>query len=210
MRRFGILFFGFVLSISAAEPRLENLLKSVENRYNHAQSLKLNFTETWTAARTPDRTETGVLTLRKPGRMRWDYSNPVGKVFVSDGKRTSFYDPEANQVEVSGVKETEDMRAPLAFLLGKLNFYKEFRSFNLRTDTQGTWIAADPNSDSLPYSRVEFLIGADAHIERLRVFGQDRSVLDFHFTQERLNVPVEPGIFNYRAPLTAQIVEGDK
>lgn len=142
--------------------------------------------------------------------MRWDYSNPAGKVFVSDGKRTWFYDPEANQVEVSGLKETEDMRAPLAFLLGKLNFYKEFRAFNLRTDSQGTWIAADPNSDSLPYSRVEFLIGSDAHIERLRVFGQDRSVLDFQFTQERLNGPVELSVFNYRAPPTAQIVEGDK
>ena len=26
------------------------------------------------------------LTLRKPGRMRWDYQQPPGKLFVSDGK----------------------------------------------------------------------------------------------------------------------------
>ena len=161
-------------------------------------------------ARRPGQTESGVLTLRKPGRMRWDYAKPAGKVFVSNGKRTSFYDPETNQVEVTGVKETEDMRAPLAFLLGKLNFYKEFRAFTLRADPEGTWIAADPNTDSLPYSRVEFLVAEDACIRKLRVFGQDRSILEFRFENEQLNVPVELKVFDYRAPVTAQVVEGDK
>lgn len=210
MRVLGILYIGFVFSLFPAEPRLDSLLKSVENRYNRAQSLKLTFTETLTASRRPQQTESGVLTLRKPGRMRWDYAKPAGKVFVSDGKRTSFYDPETNQVKITGVKETEDMRAPLAFLLGKLNFYKEFRTFNLRTDGDGTWISADPNSDSLPYARVEFLIAEDAHIRRLRVFGQDRSILEFRFENEQLNVPVDSKLFDYRAPVTAQILEGDK
>ena len=195
MRVLGILFFSVALSVFPAEPRLDTLLKSVETRYNRAQSLKLNFTETLTAARRPGQTESGILTLRKPGRMRWDYATPAGKVFVSDGKRTSFYNPETNQVEVSGVKDTEDMRAPLAFLLGKLNFYKEFRAFTLRPDPAGTWITADPNSDSLPYTRVEFLVAPDAHIERLRVYAQDRSVLEFHFEHEQLNVAVDPKIF---------------
>ncbi len=210
MRALGILFFGTVLSSFPAESRLDVLLKAVENHYNRAQSLKLDFTETLTAARRPGQTESGTLTLRKPGRMRWDYATPAGKVFVSDGKRTSFYNPETNQVEVTGVKDTEDMRAPLAFLLGKLNFYKEFRAFTLRPDPAGTWITADPNSDSLPYARVEFLVAPDSHIDRLRIFAQDRSVLEFHFEHERLNIPVDTKIFEYRVPITAQILEGDK
>ena len=207
-----LLQIGFVSATlcAAAEPRLNPLLKSVETRYNSAQSLKLDFVETYTAPRRPQQVESGVLTLRKPGRMRWDYTKPAGKVFVSDGKRVSLYDPETNQVEVSGLKETEDMRAPLAFLLGKLNFYKEFRSFQLRTDGDGTWILAEPNSDTLPYSRVEFLVAPDAHIRRIKVFGADRSVLDFQFAQERLNVAVDSKFFDYRAPVTAQILEGDK
>lgn len=210
MRRLGIGFVFAFLSVGA-EPRLDSLLKGVETRYNKAQTLTLEFEETLIAQRRPEQKESGTLTLRKPGKMRWDYSKPAGKVFVSDGKRISLYDPEQNQVEVTGVKDTEDMRAPLAFLLGKLNFYKEFRAFTLRPDPDGTWIQAEPNNQSLPYSRVEFLVAADNHILRLKVFGQDRSVLDFRFTQEKLNVPVDAKIFDYRVPVTAQILtEGEK
>ncbi len=210
MRWLGIGFV-FAFSCFAAEPRLDNLLKAVENRYNRAQSLTLTFEETYIAQRRPQQVESGTLTLRKPGRMRWNYSKPAGKVFVSDGKRVSLYDPETNQVEVTGVKETEDMRAPLAFLLGKLNFYKEFRRFTLREDTEGAWISAEPKSETLPYSRVEFLIAPDARIRRLKVFGQDRSILDFRFDQEKLDVPVDAKFFEYRPPITAQVLtEGEK
>ena len=65
--------------------------------------------------------------LRKPGKMRWDYSQPKGKLFVSDGKFLWLYTPDENRVEKMKLKESEDMRAPLAFLLGKLDFDKEFQ-----------------------------------------------------------------------------------
>ena len=105
------------------------LLKTIENRYNHAQSLKLDFSETYAGSRRPVQTESGVLYLRKPGRMRWEYTSPAGKLFISDGKDVFLYTPDDQRAEKSKLKESEDMRAPLAFLLGKLDFAKEFKSF---------------------------------------------------------------------------------
>ena len=70
----------------AATPSLDDTLKAIELRYNHADSLKLNFSELYTAAHRPAQTESGVLYLRKPGRMRWEYSSPAGKLFLVDGK----------------------------------------------------------------------------------------------------------------------------
>ena len=189
---------------------LDSLLHSVEARYNHAQSLTLHFTETYKAQKRLEQAESGVLTLRKPGRMRWEYSSPVGKLFVSDGKDVYLYLPAANRVEHSKFKESEDLRAPLAFLLGKLNFYKEFRSFNLRPEGENEWVDAVPNSANLPYSSVEFLIAPDAKILRLRVVGQDRSIMDFSFTQERLNVPLDAKLFSFRPPVGAEMVEGEQ
>lgn len=198
------------LPARAADPTLDGLLKSVENRYNHAQSLSLAFTETYSASQRPDQVETGVLSLRKPGRMRWDYSSPAGKVFVSDGKNVYLYTPANNEVEHTTLKETEDMRAPLAFLLGKLNFYKEFRTFALRREGADTWIDAEPSSANLPYDKVEFLVSPEARIKRLRVVGQDRSVMDFSFTGEKLNLPLDAKIFAFKPPAGAQMVEGDR
>jgi outer membrane lipoprotein carrier protein len=196
--------------LSGAEPPLDSLLHSVENRYNHAQSLTLNFRETYKAQKRAEQVETGVLSLRKPGRMRWDYSVPAGKQFVSDGKDVYLYLPDANRVEHSKFKESEDLRAPLAFLLGKLNFYKEFRKFTLRREGESQWVDAEPNSANLPYSRVEFLIGPDARIQRLRVVGLDQGVMDFSFEQERLNVPLDGKLFAFRPPAGAEMVEGEQ
>jgi outer membrane lipoprotein carrier protein len=194
----------------AFSANVDSLLHSVEERYNHAQSLKLNFTESYRAKNRIEQTDAGVLTLRKPGRMRWEYTAPAGKLFVSDGKDVYLYLPAVNRVEHSKFKETEDLRAPLAFLLGKLNFYKEFRSFDLRPEGENTWVGAVPNSDNLPYSRVDFLIAPDSRILKLRVLGQDQSVMAFTFEQERLNIPLDAKSFTFRPPAGAEVVEGEQ
>jgi outer membrane lipoprotein carrier protein len=198
------------LPLMAAEPGLDSLLHSVENRYNRSQSLTLSFIETYKATKRSEQVETGSLSLRKPGRMRWEYASPAGKLFVSDGKDVYLYLPDANRVEHSKFKESGDFRAPLAFLLGKLNFYKEFRKFNVRREGENTWIDAEPNSANLPYSRVEFLVGPDARIQKLRVVGQDQSIMEFSFEQERLNVPLDAKLFAFRPPVGAEVVEGEQ
>jgi outer membrane lipoprotein carrier protein len=186
---------------------LTNLLKIIESRYNRTQSLKLDFSETYAGTGRPAQIESGVLYLRKPGRMRWEYASPAGKVFLSDGKEVIQYTPADPQAIRSKLKESEDMRAPLAFLLGKLDFAKEFKSFQTNVDSSGTWIVAEPKSENLAYSKVEFLAGADGEIHRVRVTGQDQSKLDFAFSHEQLNAPVSAAMFTFHAPAGVQIVE---
>ena len=193
------------------DARLDPLLHGVENRYNHAQTLKLDFSQTYTAARRPTQVERGILYLRKPGKMRWDYDAPAGKVFLSDGKNTFLYTPDNKRLEKSKLKASEDLRAPLAFLLGKLNFWKEFREFSSQPDPSGSiWVTASPNSEDLAYSRVEFLIAPDYHIQRVKITGQDRSLLDFTFTNEQLNAPVSPQLFAFIPPPGTEIMDEDK
>jgi outer membrane lipoprotein carrier protein len=187
---------------------LDSLLHGVEARYNRAQSLKLSYTETYKAKMRATQTESGILTLRKPGRMRWEYSAPAGKLLVSDGKDVYLYLPDAHRVEHSKFKESEDLRTPLALLLGKLNFYKEFRSFNLRPEGENYWVDAKPNSENLPYSSVEFLIGPESQIIRLRVIGQDQSLMDFSFSQEKLNLPLDLKSFSFQVPPGVEVMEG--
>ena len=196
-----------LLGLAAPDARLDPLLHSVENRYNHAQSLKLDFSETYSVARRPTQVERGTLFLRKPGKMRWDYAAPAGKVFLSDGKNVLLYTPGNNRLEKSRIKETEDLLAPLAFLLGKLNFWKEFRSFSARPEGDSTWVSALPNSDQLAYTYVDFLIAPDAQIYRVRITGQDRSVLEFTFNNEQVNAPVTASMFTFTPPPGTEIIE---
>jgi outer membrane lipoprotein carrier protein len=200
-----------LLPAMAAPQNLDGLLKAVEARYNRTQSLKLDFSESYAGTKRPVQNESGVLYLRKPGRMRWEYSSPAGKVFISDGKEVVLYDPDDQRAEKSKLKESEDMRAPLAFLLGKLDFKKEFKSLGFRGIGIGAsseaWIVAEPKSENLAYTKVEFLATPEGEIRRVRITGQDQSRLDFTFTNELLNAPVAPSLFTFHPPPGVQVVE---
>ena len=190
-----------------ADPGLDTLLKGVEARYNKTKTLQVSFKEQYTPPGHARRTESGILLLRKPGQMRWAYSDPAGKLFVSDGKLLWLYTPDENRVEEMKFKETDDLRAPLAFLLGKLNFDKEFRNIQSRIEGADTRILAEPKTDNLPYSAVEFLVAQDSHIKEVKVTGFDRSILHFTFDQERVDPQLDGKLFQFSVPKGAELIE---
>jgi outer membrane lipoprotein carrier protein len=103
------------------------LLRKVDDHYNRLSSLRARYTERY-AGMGLDRTESGTLLLRKPGRMRWSYDQPAGKLFVLDGKFAWFYTPGDDQVQRIPAKQLDDLRSPLRFLLGHTQLKKELGS----------------------------------------------------------------------------------
>jgi outer membrane lipoprotein carrier protein len=191
-------------------PPLKNLLKAVENRYNVTKTLQVSFTEQYTPAGRPQRTESGTLYLRKPGRMRCDYAFPKGKLCVSDGTYLYVYTPADNRALKMKLKDSlaEDMRAPLAFLLGKLNFDKEFRNLQAHPEGAATRISGEPKNEV--YSSIEFLVAPDNRIQELKIVSVDHSVLNFTFTNEKQDPPMSDKLFAFQLPAGAQWDEGNQ
>ncbi len=194
-------------AVAYASPDLTTLLKGVEGRYNRAQTLQVHFEQTYAAPQRAPRTESGELFLRKPGRMHWRYSQPAGKLFVSDGKYVYLYTPANNRVERTKVKESDDMRAPLAFLLGKLNFERDFKRFAYHPGDGGTWVAAEPRSGKAPFTKVEFLVSPMYEIRQLIVAEEGGSTMEFRFDQEKVNPMLAASLFRFQPPPGAEVVE---
>ena len=192
-----------------AEAELNTLLKGVEEHYNRARTLEVHFVESYSVQGQARKSESGHLTLRKPGRMRWDYAEPSGKLFVSDGKDVYLYTPEARRVEKTKLKTSDDMRTPLAFLLGKLDFAKDFRDFDLKPEGGGYLITAKAKTDKLPYDKVQMLVTPQFEIQRLVINGQDLSVLTFQLDGEKLNPPVNDALFKFQMPAGATLVDAE-
>ena len=203
--------FAFILaaavSVFGADLNLTQVLRGIENRYNRAQTLQVGFQEVYSGPGRPRRTESGTLYLRKPGRMRWEYASPKGKLFLIDGKFVYLYTPNSNRVEKMKVKESDDMRAPLAFLIGRLDFQKDFGRYEWRRDETGIRVRAFPKSDRLAYTLVEFTVDSDYRIRLLTVTGQDRSQLEFSFEGEQRNPALAPRLFQFEAPAGAEVLE---
>src|SRR5579859_4770727 len=124
-----------VLAAAALAADVKTLAASVDAHYNHLRSLEAEFTEVYRGSGM-ERTETGTLWLKKPGKMRWEYRSPREKLFVSDGKDAWFYIPEDRQARKSPARKLEDARSPLAFLLGKTRLEKELRGLSLASDIE--------------------------------------------------------------------------
>ncbi len=207
MRAIRLLIGLLAVSAFAGDAALDTLLKGVEARYNKAKTLQVLFREDYTPPGRQRRSESGMLALRKPGKMRWDYTQPKGKLFVSDGKFLWLYTPDDNRAEKMKLKESDDMRAPLAFLLGKLDFQKEFRNLVAKPEGAGFRITAEPKTDTLPYSAVEFVVAADQQIQLVKVTGFDHSILEFRFEQEKVDPVLDAKLFQFQLPKGAQLVE---
>jgi len=139
--------------------------------------------------------------------MRWDYATPAGKLFLSDGKTLWYASPATRKVERAPMKTADDFRTPLAFLLGKLNFKKTFRDFELRESGTESTVTAIPKSDRAPYSKVEFTVSASNEITRLLVTSMDETVMEFRFSGEKLNPSLGAELFRYTAPPGVEVVE---
>jgi outer membrane lipoprotein carrier protein len=185
----------------------DELIRRVETRYNAAKTLSLDFVENYNMQGHPRPPEQGTLTLRKARKMRWDYVRPAGKLFISDGKTVFLYSASENRVEKMPLRDTDDMRAPLAFLLGRLDMKKEFRDFTTHPGDGGTWLAAQSMNARSPYGNIEMLVAADGSVKELKVAGRDQSLLSFSFKDERLNPPVSDSVFQFTIPRGAEVVD---
>ncbi len=207
MTRTALIACLLAVSSQAAAPDISTILRGVEKRYNNARTLQVFFEQTYDAPRRGPRTETGELYLLKPGKMRWQYAHPKGKLFISDGKTVWLCLAGENRVERTRVKESDDMRAPLAFLLGRVDFNRDFRRFVSRQKDGATWITAEPKSDRLSFRQIEFRVGPQFEILELNITDQINAVMTFRFTSEKVNPPLSAALFTFQPPAGAEIVE---
>src|SRR6202789_1717068 len=119
------------------------VIRKVDEHYNHLSSLRAHYAERYSGMGM-DRTEEGTLLLKKPGRMRWSYASPVGKVFVLDGKFGWFYTPGDAQASRVPAKELDDLRSPLRFLLGHTQLKKELDELTVAVGGSGFRIYGGP------------------------------------------------------------------
>ena len=131
------------LSMHAQSSGNDPLLKKVDDHYNHLASLRAGYVERYSGMGL-NRSESGTLLLKKPGRMRWSYDVPTGKVFVLDGKFAWFYTPGDPQAQRIPAKQMDDLRTPLRFLLGHTQLARELENISLKPDATGTTIAGVP------------------------------------------------------------------
>jgi outer membrane lipoprotein carrier protein len=196
----------------AAQADVHAVADKVDQRYNHMQTLEAQFAESYSGAGMT-RKESGTLLLKKPGRMRWDYDEPRPKMFLTDGSTAWFYVPGEKQVRRTPVKQIEDLRSPLRYLLGKSKLEKEFAGLAIVTDAQpvnagNIVLRGEPKGIKERVSQTLLEVTPDGMITRIVVEETDGSVTEFRFLQQKENVQIEDARFKFVPPPGVEVVEG--
>ncbi|MFZ0761602.1 MAG: outer membrane lipoprotein carrier protein LolA [Candidatus Sulfotelmatobacter sp.] len=204
-------------AVTAAED-VHSIAVAVDEHYNHLRSLRAEFTEIYRGSGM-ERKESGTVWLakgglKKPGKMRWEYRSPRKKLFVSDGKEAWFYVPGDQQARKTDARKLDDIRSPLAFLLGKSKLEKELQGLSLAPDV--TPLAAGdvvlrgvPRALADQVSEILLEVTPEHRITRIVIDQVDGSVTEYQFSDEKENVAMPEGWFHFSPPAGTETVESD-
>jgi outer membrane lipoprotein carrier protein len=197
----------FSLQAVAQQPTTHDLAQRVDRHYNNLHSLQAQFTESYEGlGRT--RTESGTLLLQKPGRMRWDYSHPPGKLFLLDGKYAWFYSKGDPQVQRITAKKLDDLRSPLRFLLGHTQLEKEIDHLAASPAANGAFtLTGVPHNQEKRIQRLTLAVTPDGVITGIEIQETDGVITRFAFTGEQPNAPIPPGAFRFTPPQGVPVVD---
>lgn len=200
-------------AVVAGESNVHVLAQKVDEHYNRLRTMRAEFTESYRGMGL-DRTETGTLWLKKPGKMRWEYRSPREKLFISDGKNAWFYLPGDKQVRKTEVRKLDDLRSPLAFLLGKTHLEKELRGLSLAPDQVplrpgDVVVRGVPKSLEDRVSQILLEVTPEGQIFRIQVDEVDGGITEYRFTEEKENVEVSDRLFHFALPAGVEVVDGE-
>ncbi len=191
----------------AAAPDAHTLAKRVDHHYNQLHSLKAAFTESYDGLGM-HRSESGTLLLQKPGRMRWDYSSPAGKIFLLDGKYAWFYSQGDPHVQRLAAKQLDDLRSPLRFLLGHTELEKELNHLTLTASANGAFtLSGQPKGIEKRVPRLSLTVTADGVITGIEIEESNGAITRFTFAGEQTNAQFPQGTFHFTPPAGIPIID---
>jgi outer membrane lipoprotein carrier protein len=184
-------------------------LEAVQKRYDSVRDLRASFAQTSYSAALGKETEAqGTVVVKRPGKMRWEYGKPDGRVIVLDGSAIRIWSPEEKQFQIAALSASNVSPTALGFLMGQAKLGDSFEATNLtEAGRSERGLLLRPKNDAGFESLSLWL---DAKSLQLResvvvdLFGNRTRV---RFAEIVENAGVEPSAFELSAPAGAEVID---
>lgn len=195
-----------------ATPSAQDTARAVQQKYDRVTDFTADFTHTYEGGVLNKRiTERGTVQVKRPGRMRWDYTSPEQKLFVSDGRRIYSYVPADKQVVVSTMPQGDQATTAVLFLTGKGNVARDFRASYTDGGGPDTWaLKLEPTARQRDYDWLVLVVDRKTmQIRTLVAADQQGGRSTFQFTNYRENVGLADKIFTFKIPRGVDVINSD-
>lgn len=159
------------LAAQAAEADGAARLKSF---LSEVKSLKADFTQTVLDAQlNTDELSSGTFVLQRPGKFRWNYTEPYEQVIVADGRNLWIYDKTLEQVTVKP-QDRSLASSPAMLLSGEGSLEESFTVENLGRQGEWVWVKLTPKVQDTEFEVVRIAFDGEnvALMELTDLLGQ--------------------------------------
>ena len=202
----------------APDDAARQVAASVQSFYDQTRDLTATFFQTY-VNKLYDRTDRskGRVIFKKPGRMRWDYDQPNGKVIVAGSGRLVVYEPgeagEKGQVLEQAFSDA-DLPQAMAFLMGTGKLEDDFTFRLLDAAHQGypngQVLELTPRKPNPHFDRLLFYVESTPAlrglVRRLLIVDSSGNRNRFDFSGFKFNGNVSEALFNWKPPADARRV----
>jgi outer membrane lipoprotein carrier protein len=150
------------------------------------------------------RSAAGKLYLQKPGKFRWDYSQPSEQVILADGKQIWFYDKELAQANVRDM-DSSLASTPASLLSGSSSVSTEFNVTALPPNGGLQWFQLIPKRADTDFQLVR--IGFDkGDLRSMFLADKLNQITQLTFTNSKRNVSFAPDLFSFVPPPGVDVI----
>lgn len=211
--KFGVWCWLIALATTLTAQDVRPIAHAVDQHYNRLRSLQTDFTEIYRGDGA-ERIESGTLWLKKPRKMRWEYRSPREKLFVSDGKEVWFYLPAERQVRKTEFRKLDDLRSPIAFLLGKTKLENELHGLLKVIDQAplnpaNTLLRGVPKAMADRISEVMLEVTPSSQLARIVLIEVDGASTEFRFASPKEDLELSDRLFQFAPPPGVETIEGE-
>jgi len=199
-----------ILAISAgvsvaAETPAEELLRRVEERNRRTADLTARFVQSYRSGMLGHEiVESGSLSVKRPGRMRWEYEEPELKTFVADGQSFYFYVPADRQVIVQSQSGQRGVAVTLLSGVGSLS--ADFEA-ELLTGSEAR-LRLTPREADPDVREVLVDVGPAGEILAIEVMDVQANRSRYEFYDTKTNVGLPESLFSFDIPEGVEVIEG--
>jgi len=190
-------------------PPPDGVARALQQRYQGIRDFAADFVHSYRGGVLRTQTiERGTVVIKKPGRMRWVYTSPEKKEFISDGGKVYSYLPQDRQVIVTTLPADDQATTPVLFLAGKGDIGRDFTAAYAETSPAGT--TALKLTPRRPEAEYEYLVVAvDPVTLQIRALTtRDRQGGDSTLTFDNLkeNTGISDKAFVFRIPRGVDVI----
>jgi outer membrane lipoprotein carrier protein len=205
-----------VMPAAVAAQELDQVVNALESTYGKMSDLQADFVQ---VARNKslgqDVKAEGTVSLKKGGKMRWDYKSPAPQQIVSDGTNLWVYTPELNQVNKGDAPKA--LAGPAGSFLQGLGKVREEFSVRFLNPANKTDASGRPVLDLTPkkptplLTRLVLTVDPKDHylVRQAVLYDQLQNTVTMTFNRVVLNPGLSDTLFAFAPPKGTAVVPLD-